>query len=92
MTYEGKIVMPANYAAIESEEASRLEGGGFFLTALGVYGAYSVYVNLCDYIKNNTQKVQEFQKSVATGLSSFFSVFEKFAVLKVSFDIIKAIL
>lgn len=92
MTYENKMVMPSRYAAITPEEASDVEGGGFLLTALGIYGAYSVYNSFSNYVKNNTQAVQQFQKSLASGLSSFLSVFEKFAVLKVSFDIIKAIL
>lgn len=86
-----KMVMPANYAVIDQQEASNLEGGGFLLTALGVYGAYSVYNSFKDYVKNNTHVVQQFQKSLASGFSSFLSVFEKFAVLKVSFDIFKAI-
>lgn len=91
MAYESKLVMPAHYAALDQEEAAYVDGGGALLTALGLYGAYSVYNNLRDYIQNNTQQVQQFQKSVASGLNSFFSVFEKFAVLKVSFDILKMI-
>lgn len=86
-----QIVMPANYASIDSREASELDGGGFLLTALGIYGAYSAYNGISDYIKNNTQAVQQFQKSLASAFNSFFSVFEKFAVLKVSFDIFKMI-
>ncbi len=92
MAYENKMVMPAHYAAIGQDEAANVEGGGWLLTALGVYGAYSVYTNLCDYVKNNTQAVQQFQNSLASGFNSFLGVFEKFAVVKVAFDIIKMIL
>lgn len=90
-THETRLVMPANCVAIDQNEAAGLEGGGFLLTALGLYGAYSAYNSFNNYVKNNTQAVQSFQKSLAASFSSFLNVFEKFAVLKVSFDIFRAI-
>lgn len=91
MRYETKMILPADCTVIDQEDASRIDGGGFLLTALGIYGAYSVYNNFKEYVNNNSQVVQQFQKSLAAGFSSFLSVFEKFAVLKVSFDILKMI-
>lgn len=88
-TQERGLLMPANYTAVDSKEAASLEGGSFLLTALGIYGAYAAYTNFLDYVKNNTQKVQEFQSSLASGFSSFLNVFEKLAVLKVGYDILK---
>lgn len=90
-TYNSNLSMPANYIAIDPVEASSVDGGGLLLTVLGIYGAYSVYENVRNFVNNNTQVVQQFQKSLASAFDSFLGVFEKFAVLKVSFDIFKTI-